>query len=908
MSKPKKIEPEKASRSVLFLLSSVLLLATGIWAVWNDNISRRPWKYFQHEFREIEYERAVEALEAEEVRLAENAEYQKAVAELETARQRLHEGELAQRIAAREAELADLTARIDVVDLDVRFVKSELEEAWYEYDHAKETGGATEAKRAHVDELEEHRLEAQAELDELTAQRATLEDAIKQLHADVTTVEDRLAALAAERTKLEQQLDGLLVHVGGPIRMLKVPRIEQSILEEFDRNAYNQPVARVDRCVSCHIGINRSGYEDAPQPYTTHPDRELLLGKHLPEKFGCTPCHDGQGPAVNSVAQAHGNVIFWEHPLLHGDEIQARCDGCHASVQGLPHADRIADGRELFEQLGCHGCHLVTGYGELPKVGPYLRRIAAKVDPSWLTRWVTNPHVYRPHSRMPNFLFSPEEGTAVAAYLLQVSAEESEAWLERHPEPLGVDPTDAALVAAGEELADSVGCRGCHAFAADERGPQLGQDKDVAPNLATVAEKTGARWIYHWLKDPRHYSPVSKMPSLRLSDAEARALTAYLLTRGGPQPEPAERLAALDTDEAGAQGEKLVRKYGCAGCHDIPGMENESRIGVELSTFEAKPLEELFFGERQDVPHTWYDWTFHKIKTPRTYATERIEQVMPQFDLAEADIEALIVFLAGRNDHVVPARYRYKAEDDAQQTIVEGQRLLAHYNCRGCHEIEQEGGFVRARYEETPSFAPPVLNGEGAKVQPDWLFGFLKQPVTIRPWLAIRMPTFNLSDEETSTLVRYFGATAELEVPFVHVNANAIPPEHVAAARLLLSNDYFACFSCHVRGDAKPEGPPEGWAPDFTMAKSRLNPDWIVRWLHDPQKIQPGTKMPSFYPGGPDDVLGGSDDRQIEAIRDYLMVIGTPAEEGLLQMADQAGEEPAEPATAAASTDVPPGS
>ena len=25
---------------------------------------------------------------------------------------------------------------------------------------------------------------------------------------------------------------------------------------------------------------------------------------HLPEKFGCTPCHDGQGPAVNSVAQA----------------------------------------------------------------------------------------------------------------------------------------------------------------------------------------------------------------------------------------------------------------------------------------------------------------------------------------------------------------------------------------------------------------------------------------------------------------------------------------------------------------------------------------------------------------------------------------------------------------------------
>ena len=34
--------------------------------------------------------------------------------------------------------------------------------------------------------------------------------------------------------------------------------------------------------------------------------------------------------------------------------------------------------------------------------------------------------------------------------------------------------------------------------------------------------------------------------------------------------------------------------------------------------------------------------------------------------------------------------------------------------------------------------------------------------------------------------------------------------------------------------------------------------------------------MPSFYPGGPEDVLGGNEERQIEAIRDYLMVLGEP--------------------------------
>jgi cbb3-type cytochrome oxidase cytochrome c subunit len=69
----------------------------------------------------------------------------------------------------------------------------------------------------------------------------------------------------------------------------------------------------------------------------------------------------------------------------------------------------------------------------------------------------------------------------------------------------------------------------------------------------------------------------------------------------------------------------------------------------------------------------------------------------------------------------------------------------------------------------------------------------------------------------------------------------------------------------------------EGWAPDLTLARQRLNPSWILKWLKDPQKVQPGTKMPSFFPGGPDNILGGKDDLQIEALRDYLMTIGRGA-------------------------------
>ena len=70
------------------------------------------------------------------------------------------------------------------------------------------------------------------------------------------------------------------------------------------------------------------------------------------------------------------------------------------------------------------------------------------------------------------------------------------------------------------------------------------------------------------------------------------------------------------------------------------------------------------------------------------------------------------------------------------------------------------------------------------------------------------------------------------------------------------------------------------------MASHRLNPSWIVRWLHNPQAVQPGTKMPSFYEqdasgkasGGPEDILDGNNEEQIQALADYLMVLSNANE------------------------------
>ena len=59
-----------------------------------------------------------------------------------------------------------------------------------------------------------------------------------------------------------------------------------------------------------------------------------------------------------------------------------------------------------------------------------------------------------------------------------------------------------------------------------------------------------------------------------------------------------------------------------------------------------------------------------------------------------------------------------------------------------------------------------MLTPEGARVQPDWLYAFLRGPITIRPWLNVRMPTFGLDDQNLNGVISYFGAISNTIGPF----------------------------------------------------------------------------------------------------------------------------------------------
>ena len=870
------LEDEKRSYAGLWLLCAALLVVGAIWALLDDTTLRRPWKQIQNEFFALEKGRQIEALEAEEAALGGNETYLALKDKLAAAEKTLQEPATAAKLAELEAQLPALLLDDRDADIKVRFIKSELEVAKYEYDHAIQEGGDVNKTRAHRDELSRQKDELIAAYAKTQESVAAVEEQIAALRDPVTQAQKELDKVAKERDAIQVKLDGMK-SVIGLLETDRIPSIHQIVLPDFDVNNFEQPVGRVDRCTTCHIGIDRRGFEEEAQPLGTHPDRSLFLGKHPSNEFACTPCHDGQGVALNSTKQAHGEVTFWLQPLLQGPQQQSRCIDCHREVVGLEGAPNLAEGEQLFEQLGCHGCHLVTGYEGLEKVGPSLSKVSAKVDPQWLVDWIQNPQAFRPRTKMPNYNFSQEEATAVASYIWTSSQASGAAWQAEQVTDTGVDANNAELVAAGEAVFNQVGCRGCHAIGEEEVVRGLGVDKDWAPNLSRVAMKTNGEFLYSWVKDPAGYNPHTRMPSLRLSDQEARAVASYLLSVSpamAEEPDGAVTASVLEDPERAAQGKALVRKYGCAGCHAINGMENESRIGVELSSFAAKGIEELFFGNAKDIGHNWNDWTYGKLENPRVYATEHVEGIMPNFHLSHDDIINLRVWLLSRNGKQPPMSYRQAGYDGRWATVQKGRRLIDKYNCQGCHEIDGQGGYINRLYEDNPTEAPPILYNQGGKVQPEWFYGFLQNPALqpLRFWLKVRMPTFPLTADETTAIVEYFTAKSNLENPYFFWDPNVdSTPELLHQGDLLMSDEYFSCWSCHVMGDKTPAGPMEYWAPNLAYAHERLNPDWIIRWIEDPQSQMPGTKMPAFYPGGPEDIFDGDESKQIVAMRDWIM-------------------------------------
>src|SRR5712692_9011411 len=156
------LDDEKRSYGAVWLVTSLLLFVGALWCIADDNIFRRPWKKFQAEFNRLEIHRLEDAIGAEQRRLDADPAYLQAVKALADARTSVSSGETARKIAELERELRRAQQEDQSKDLNLRFVKSELEELRFLYDDALHHGRPTEPLLAQIQAREQLRTERQA--------------------------------------------------------------------------------------------------------------------------------------------------------------------------------------------------------------------------------------------------------------------------------------------------------------------------------------------------------------------------------------------------------------------------------------------------------------------------------------------------------------------------------------------------------------------------------------------------------------------------------------------------------------------------------------------------------------------------------------------------------------------------
>ncbi len=431
---------------------------------------------------------------------------------------------------------------------------------------------------------------------------AVTSEVLKKKREDLTRDRDRVARALAQKQAQYGEGSGfggflnrsLATLRGLPIIDLAAPptKIQQISLPELLINYNFKEVPRYDRCTTCHLGIDRPGYDKTadgqpmPAVFHTHPHLKdgarapdargnivtvgLYLdsdGPHKINSFGCTICHGGQGSGTSFTYASHEpddlhekevwekkydwtEMHHWDEPMLPTRFLQSSCLKCHHQVTDLndEQAPKLLAGYQRITKYGCTGCHTIGGEGSFGpdltdnrQVGPNLKHLGSKVTKDWALKWIKNPHAFRPDTRMPRFYEvsnneAPEDRPkvhaeihAMAHYLFAVST----------PPKEFVDPPVEGHAEKGKDLFFSKGCMACHShkeYAPDglPAGAQPFASSNFGPNLSNIAAKfdpkTGFKWLANWIKNPEAYHPKSLMPNLQLSWEDSADIAAWLLS------------------------------------------------------------------------------------------------------------------------------------------------------------------------------------------------------------------------------------------------------------------------------------------------------------------------------------------------------------------------------------------
>jgi mono/diheme cytochrome c family protein len=538
--------------------------------------------------------------------------------------------------------------------------------------------------------------------------------------------------------------------------------------------------------------------------------------------------------------------LYWkEQKGLRPEPVPPTAFTHDASAVGDAVGRRLREGRQLIEDLRCTKCHAAPaspmGMPELATDAPALSDVGDRLNAEWVAAWVENPKSLRKDAHMPRVLRDGAAARDVAAYLATLRAARTQS--------RAIDP---ALAPRGGQLYAMLNCVACHT----PPDAQTQDAKDPRVPHRHVAAKFQPHALAEYLLNPAAHYAWNPMPNFKLTREEADALAAFIL-------EKAAKPAGKPVQGNAENGRRLVQSSGCLNCHTI---ERES-TSLKAPELAATP------------PLNWDRGCVAADAAARKNA--------PDFGLSDEQRAALKAFAATDRSSL--------ARDEASEFST---RQFAAMRCTGCHardgneslistDFAADEASLTATYPPPPPppgaeargeiFAPdqrpPLLTWAGEKLRPQWAAAFIAGKVDYkpRPYLRARMPAWPTRAQGLAK-----GLAAEHGYGPV-APAYPAPDEAMAKTgqKLIGAAGGFSCVQCHAVGNKPPLAPFEAPALNFAYVSERLRKEHYLRWVFNPIKVDPATKMPAFADADGKtplrDVYDGDASKQFEAIWQFLL-------------------------------------
>src|SRR5215208_6857426 len=400
--------------NVVFAASSLFLFLSVIWMVWDD--FDRDWKNTQRRFAQLEYqvtqEQRQKAMQSVDKNKIAQLEAQKTTA--------------AQQIKANQAKVDELEKKLAEADktlfratLDYNYMKATYDQDRYDFETARvadPNASSTRKKQQRAEEEQKQLAELNLAMEKATADKAEIQKQLGQYTAQAAAAQKQIEELQMEQNRLGKRLNVLAPSPtkryfrDAPLLDFMAPtlKVQQIILPNVVDDVNFIRVPKMDRCQTCHLAIDKKGYEKYPQPFKTHPDLATYLGGNSPhpiDRVGCTVCHEGMGQSVSIGDAAHmpanekqkedwehrygwEEPHLWDYPMLPVGMTEASCAKCHKQQVFIPKADKLNVAYATFERAGCYACHKTKGFEDVKKPGPILSKIDSKLSQDWVKNWI----------------------------------------------------------------------------------------------------------------------------------------------------------------------------------------------------------------------------------------------------------------------------------------------------------------------------------------------------------------------------------------------------------------------------------------------------------------------------------------------------------------------------------------